>query len=303
MIPGWPFGPEEAARRQAGTLRPVGTQAQKPETAIDLGGGVKLELVLIPAGEFVMGDPAGWPDEAPQTRIRVDRPFWMGRFEITNDQFAIFDPMHDSGFISVFNKDQSNRGEIANRPRQPVIRISWQQAMEFCRWLSAKTGRKFTLPTEAQWEYACRAGAATPLSFGPTTADFGKFANLADERVNNLCRGNSPRWIPSIRNFNDGAIVTENVGKYQANAWGLFDMHGNVGEWTLSTYRPYPYNAADGRDAGGPDGRKVVRGGSFYDRPERARSAFRLSYPAWERVFNVGFRVVSEAEAGPLAMK
>jgi len=268
-----------------------------------LGGGVKLELVLIPAGEFVMGDPAGWADEAPQTRIRIDRPFWMGRFEITNDQFAIFDPTHDSGFISVFNKDQSNRGEIANRPRQPVIRISWQQAMEFCRWLSAKTGRKFILPTEAQWEYACRAGAATPLFFGPTSADFGRFANLADERVNNLCRGNSPRWIPSIRIFNDGAIVTENVGKYQANAWGLFDMHGNVGEWTLSTYRPYPYNAADGRDSGGPDGRKVVRGGSFYDRPERARSAFRLSYPPWERVFNVGFRVVSEAEAGPLAMK
>jgi formylglycine-generating enzyme required for sulfatase activity len=95
---------------------------------------------------------------------------------------------------------------------------------------------------------------------------------------------------------NDGATVTDNVGsRYQPNAWGLYDMHGNAAEWTLTTWRPYPY-AADGRDNGLAAGRKVVRGGSFYDRPDRARSSSRLSYPSWERVFNVGFRVVMTEE-------
>jgi len=105
-----------------------------------------------------------------------------------------------------------------------------------------------------------------------------------------------------MTNVNDGAIVTENVGKYLPNAWGLYDMHGNAAEWTLTAYAPYPY-AADGRDSGSSDGPKVVRGGSFYDRPLRARSAFRLSYPPWQRVFNVGFRIVCEAEINKVAAK
>jgi len=194
----------------------------------------------------------------------------------------------------VYNKDQSSRGEQANRPRQPVIRVSWQQAVAFCAWLSEKTGRRFTLPTEAQWEYACRAGTASPLYFGTCQTDFGKLANLADKRVNELTRS-SPKWIPYVESVNDGAVIMDNVGKYTPNPWGLHDMAGNVAEWTLTTYRPYPYNATDGRDSGSPDGRKVVRGGSFYDRPQRATSAFRLDYPSWRGAFNVGFRVICEA--------
>jgi hypothetical protein len=205
--------------------------------------------------------------------------------------FAAFDPSHDNGVISAFNKDQKTRGEIANRPRQPVIRVSWERAMAFCDWLSQKSGQRVSLPTEAQWEYACRAGTATPLHYGAANADFGRWANLADQQVVNLCRGDSPPWIPAVHAVNDGAVVTSEAERYQPNAWGLRDMHGNVSEWTLTTYRPYPY-MADGRDDGQSEGRKVVRGGSFYDRPERARSAFRLSYPPWQRVFNVGFRVV-----------
>ncbi|MCX5673969.1 MAG: SUMF1/EgtB/PvdO family nonheme iron enzyme [Planctomycetota bacterium] len=302
--PNWPLSAEEARNLQLGQVRQVSAppaQPAKPEFSVEVADGVKLDLVLIPAGEFIMGDARGQPDEQPQTRIRVDRPFWMGKVEVTNEQYAAFDPLHDSRYISVFNKDQSNPGEIANRPRQPVIRVSWQEAMGFCAWLSQKTGRKFALPTEAQWEYACRAGTATPLNFGACEADFGKSANLADERVNNLCRGNSPRWIPAVKAFNDGAIVTEQVGKYQPNAWGLCDMHGNVWEWTRTTYKPYPYDALDGRDAGTAEGDKVVRSGSFYDRPQRARSAFRLSYPWWQRVFNVGFRVMCQDEPRSLA--
>jgi len=142
------------------------------------------------------------------------------------------------------------------------------------------------------------------MAYGAVDADFGKFANLADERVTALCRGDSPKWIPSIKAVNDGAVVTENVGKYTPNAWGLYDMHGNVFEWTLTTYKPYPYDVADGRDSGDLEGRKVVRGGSFYDRPKRARSAFRLGYPVWQKVYSVGFRVVMEdGKSSQLAAK
>ena len=289
-VPGWPFDAAEARRRQQAACQELGVD--KPEAGIDLGGGVRLDLVLVPPGEFVLGDLAGWPDEWPATRVKIDRPFWMGKVEITNEQYAQFDPTYDSGYISWYNKDQNRRGEAANRQQQPVIRVSWQRALAFCEWLSAKSGLRFTLPTEAQWEFACRAGTATAMNYGPADADFGKLANLADSRLNTLARRDSPKWIPCAANVNDGAVVTDSVGKYAPNAWGLHDMHGNVAEWTLSTYKPYPYNPADGRDAPAPGGRKVVRGGSFYDRPKRARSAFRLDYPSWQRVFNVGFRVV-----------
>ena len=176
---------------------------------------------------------------------------------------------------------------------------------------------KFTLPTEAQWEYACRAGSQTPLSYGHVDADFSARANLADKGLS--VRPGPTGGLESNINahfgkgifesavyggnilcdvrFDDGAIATADVGSYQPNAWGLFDMHGNVCEWTRSTYRQYPYDPGDGRDRPDEPGRKVVRGGSWCDRPKRCRSAFRLSYPPWQRVYNVGFRVVCEIEA------
>lgn len=286
---GWPFDGSEARQRQTAA-------GFAPQLRVPISDNLTMELTLIPAGEFVMGRADGFADEQPQSIVRIDKPFYLGSFEVSNEEFGAFDPTHDSRVISVFNKDISSPGEIANRPRGAVIRVSWQEAMAFCQWLSAKTGRRFTLPNEAQWEYACRAGTDTAWSFGGDAAIFPKFANLADERLERLCRGDSPKWIPAITNLNDGSVVVDNVGRYQANAWGLKDMHGNVAEWTLSTCAPYPFRK-DGRDDGSSTGRKVVRGGSFYDRPHRATSSFRLSYPTWQRVFNVGFRVACEAEA------
>jgi len=259
---------------------------------------VKLDLVLIPAGEFLMGDTAGDPDEWPVTRVKTDKPFWMGKLEVTNAQFACFDPDHDSAYISEFNKDQSTRGQPVNRPHQPVLRVSWDQALAFARWLSEKTGERFTLPTEAQWEYACRAGSAMPMNYGALDADFSKLANLADAQVNNLCRKNSPRWIPCIATVTDGATVTDSPERWQPNAWGLHGMHGNVAEWTLSIYRPYPYKDDDGRNDLSAAGSRVVRGGSFYDRPALARSASRHAHPSWQHVFDVGFRVVAPLDGG-----
>jgi len=285
---GWPFDAEEARTRQIEAALP------EPMT-VKLAEGVTMDLALIPAGEFVMGEAKGLPDEYPPGRVKIDRPFYMGKLEVTNAQYALFDPAHDSAYISYTNKDQGNRGHAVNKPAQPVVRVSWRQAMAFCRWLSAKTGRAFTLPTEAQWEYACRAGTDTPLAYGGTDADFGKFANLADEALTRYARRDSPKWHPRDDRFNDGSLVTANVGRYAANAWGLRDMHGNAAEWTRSTYQPYPYGD-DGRDGPSAPGKRVVRGGSWYDRPKRARSAFRLSYEPWQVVYNVGFRVVCQVK-------
>ncbi|MHC4432582.1 MAG: formylglycine-generating enzyme family protein, partial [Planctomycetota bacterium] len=103
--------------------------------------------------------------------------------------------------------------------------------------------------------------------------------------------------VPRDTRFDDEELVATDVGSYLPNPWGLHDMHGNVWEWTRSAYRPYPYNSNDGRNDVTDAGHKVVRGGSWYDRPKRCRSAFRLSYPAWRKVYNVGFRIAIESDA------
>jgi formylglycine-generating enzyme required for sulfatase activity len=258
-------------------------------------------MVLIPAGEFIMGDANGYLDERPLARVRIPRAFYMARCEIPNTLYTLFDPTHDSGVASIFNKDHSHRGQPLNRERQPVCRISWQRASAFCYWLSQRTGRQFTLPTEAQWEWAARGGTATPLYYGTCDTDFSRLANLADLRVNDLCIGDSPKWIPAMITANDGAAVSTDVGHYTANPWGLFDMVGNVSEWTLSAYRTYPYNTDDGRDNPATPGRRVARGGSWFDRPIRARSAVRFGYEPWQVVHDVGFRVICDLDGKKVA--
>ncbi|MCX5685518.1 MAG: SUMF1/EgtB/PvdO family nonheme iron enzyme, partial [Planctomycetota bacterium] len=288
----FPLAADAAHLRQA---------AAGPATrTVDLGGGVTMELALIPAGRFVMGDAAGLPDEQPQAAVAVAEPFWMGRCEVTNEQFARFDASHDSRFEhrTSWQFSEEYLGWRLNRPRQPVVRISWDEATAFCRWLSEKSHVAITLPTEAQWEYAARAGTSTPLSYGGLDADFSPFANMADVSIRNLAyegwRPLSPDLVPRDARFDDHALVTADVGSYQPNPWGLFDMHGNAAEWTRTVYRPYPYNSGDGRNDPAADGPRVVRGGSWYDLPARCRSAFRLPYRPYEKVFNVGFRVIAE---------
>jgi formylglycine-generating enzyme required for sulfatase activity len=171
--------------------------------------------------------------------------------------------------------------------------------MAFCHWLSAKTGRPFTLPTEPQWEYACRAGTTTPLWYGTVDSDFSAVANVSDlshQTIDTFGDANRPEviapWRPAETRYDDHSRVAAPVGSYRLNPWGLADMHGNVAEWTRSEYRPYPYRE-DGRNAG-TGGQRVVRGGSWYDPPARCRSAFRQTYLADQPVYDVGFRVVCE---------
>ena len=288
---------------------PAGQQPVPPELArrtIDLGGGVKLELVRLPAGRFVMGDPAGEPDQQPPTPVAIEKPFWIWRFEVTNAEFARFDPAHDSHVEPMHGYQFGIHGYPANGPRQPVVRVSWQEAMAFCRWLGRKTGGKFDLPTEAQWEYACRAGTGTPFSYGTPATDFSRWANLGDLKLREFALDtfvqvrvlSNPNkyddWVPKDERFNDGGFVSVDVGSYRPNPWGLCDMHGNVWEWTRSAYRPYPYRDGDGRNDPAAEGLRVVRGGSWYDRPKRCTSSCRLAYRPYQGVFNVGFRVVME---------
>jgi formylglycine-generating enzyme required for sulfatase activity len=291
----WPFGSAEAKRRQAG--------AGSVRKVVDLGNNVELELVRVPAGRFIMGNASGNQDEQPPAVVEIDEPFWMSKFEVTNAIYAKFDPSHDSKYEHkgswMFN--EWDLGWDLNGPDQPVVRVSWKEAAAFCRWLSERIGQKVSLPTEAQWEWACRAGTDTLLHYGDLDADFSAYANMADYTMHELvydARNQfSPDLVPRDARFDDEELVATNVGSYLPNQWGLHDMHGNVWEWTRSTYQPYPYKANDGRNAAADAGRKVVRGGSWYDRPKRCRSAFRLSYPAWRRVYNVGFRTVIESVA------
>ena len=299
--PGWPFDAAEAGRRQ----RAAGAVTRR---SIDLGEGQKIDIVLIPAGEFLMGSSSAELDESPVGRVRLDRPVWISTCEITNRQYNRFDPGHDSRVESKNATQYGIQGYPANLPEQPVVRVSWHEAMAFCRWLSHQTGRPFSLPTEAQWEWACRAGSAKPLFFGDLDTDFSAFANVADAKLaefaSDVWDSSKPlkhatrydEWIPKDGRFNDGALLSIEPGQYRPNPWGLFDMHGNVAEWTRTTYQSYPYRPGDGREDLTSDGRKVVRGGSWRDRPRRSSSSFRQCYMPYQRVYNVGFRVVCEAE-------
>ncbi|MCP4639506.1 MAG: formylglycine-generating enzyme family protein, partial [bacterium] len=271
----------------------------------DLGNGVKMKVVSIPAGEFSMGSHDETPMEKPIARVKIDKGFMMGATEVTLKQYRRFDPKYLNGVYDMHYKDQVHRGYYMNHMALPVIRVPWAKAMEFCAWLSKKTGKKVTLPTEAQWEWACRAGTDTPLSYGDLDASFTGQANMADITVKLMAvSGVNPK---PMRNPNptvdfelkdprsdDNALFLSSAGTYAPNPWGLYDMHGNAAEWTRSDYKAYPYKADDGRNGGDKSVKKVVRGGSWKDRPHRCTSTYRLGFPTWQKVFHTGFRVIVE---------
>ncbi len=307
-IPGWPFGAAEAAEYHAAAAAMASDQ-RETSFSIDLGEGVQLDMTLIPGGRFVMGSNEGHPDERPTTAVAL-RPFWMGRVEVTNAQYKRFNPQHESRDESRHGYQFGRKGFSLDGPQQPVVRVSWEEALQFCAWLSERTGMRITLPSEAQWEWAARAGSDQDFFFGAVDSDFSRHANLADRKLQEFAQctarenyeraeviQNPNRYddrIPRCDRFDDGAMVSTDVGNYLPNAWGLHDMHGNVWEWTRSAYLPYPYREDDGRnDVGDLEAERVVRGGSWRDRPYRATASYRLPFNSDQRVFNVGFRVVA----------
>lgn len=282
---GWPFDGAEARRRQ---------QAQGHwEKTVDLGGSVTLRLVRIPAGEFVMGEAGGAADVLAPRREAIARDFWIGACEITNAQFKRLLPGHGSGYFMKRSLTQDGPGIDLNDPLQPAVRVSWEQAMEYCRKLSEQTGLRFTLPSEAEWEYACRAGTAGAMNYGEVDTDFSALANMADASFARIYAGSAGLVVlqeyPHVAGVDDLGLATMKVGSYRPNAWGLFDMHGNAAEWTRTSER-----LGESSDDANAAERRIVRGGSFHDLPKRCRSAWRVSYPAWMRVHDVGFRVVVE---------
>lgn len=250
-----------------------------------------------------MGDDRGNRDELPRTAVTIQQPFWIMTTETSNELYKQFNPQHSSRVIDQRHKDHTTPGYPADSPEQPVIRVSWQEANDFCKWLTVKLGKTCRLPTEAEWEWACRAGTDTHFWYGNKDTDFSPFANLADESTRFfVVSGVNPQpvkhqdwqaYLPRANGINDGQMYATKRSAYKANPWGLYDMHGGVSEWTQSDYKPYPY-ASDGRNSGDLSKEKVVRGGSWHERPKLARSGFRLMYPTWQKVHNVGFRVVIE---------
>ncbi|HEX5050626.1 MAG TPA: formylglycine-generating enzyme family protein [Planctomycetota bacterium] len=257
------------------------------------GGDVEFTMVPIAGGTFTMGSPASEPgrhdDEGPQVRVQLE-PFWMGRCEVT---WAEYDRWNFDT-----ERPQSKKPDGMARPTPPYMDMTFNMgrdgfpaicmshvaAQQYCKWLSQKTGRFHRLPTEAEWEYACRAGSTTAWSCGDDPAALTGFAWFLADSARELEPGAKP--VPAYHK----------VGEKQANAWGLCDMHGNVAEWVADHYVADAYAEAHGasprtapflpppRDARGRPIRfpHVARGGSWRDEAPALRSAARCSSePAW----------------------
>lgn len=295
-VKGWPFAPDRVKEMLADEKETV--------KVLEIAPGVQMTFVRIPAGEFVMGSYHGEPDTYPTTKVKIDKAFWMGELEVTNQQYNTIFPQHDSRYVDQQWKDHVVPGYPANKPEQPVIRVSYNDAMEYCKILSQKTGLNITLPTEAQWEWACRGGSDEDFWFGNLNADFGKKDNLADVATNKFAvSGVDPQpmspespwykyytFLPKAANVDDGSLVQVGGKKYEANPFGLYCMHGNVAEWTRSDYVPYPYKENPKKVSE----YKVVRGGSYIERPKYSTAYSRKGFYPYQCVFNVGFRVIIE---------
>ena len=240
----------------------------------NLGNGVSLEMVQIPGGTFTMGSPpeeaARDDDEGPQRQVRVPG-FFMGKYAVTQAQYQAIMGTNPANF----------KGE-----KRPVETVSWDEAVEFCEKLSQKTGKTYRLPSEAEWEYACRAGTTTPFYFGET---------ITTDLVN--YDGNFPYASAPKGEYRE---QTTNVGNFPPNSFGLYDMHGNIWEWCQDIYNSsYQGAPIDGTPwlNGSDNNTKLLRGGSWIDFAWDCRSAFRFRLARAYRFNYVGFRVVAVAVA------
>jgi formylglycine-generating enzyme required for sulfatase activity len=257
---------------------------------LELGEGVRLELVQIRAGSFTMGSgvapgPEWQVDERPEHKVTISRGYYLGKYHVTREQFAAF--VKATGYRTEAEKEGKAWGLQANgswaavaglawqnpgfpqTKDDPVTCVSWSDAKEFCDWATKRTGRPVRLPTEAEWEYACRAGTKTKWSWGD---DVGAAVEYA--------------WLDK----NSGRM-THPVGQKKPNPWGLGDMHGHVWEWCQDWGGPYA--ATDAVDPTGPvsGDRRILRGGDWYLDARYARSAFRNHAGPSFRDTHVGFRV------------
>ncbi|MBN2285883.1 MAG: formylglycine-generating enzyme family protein [Tissierellales bacterium] len=226
---------------------------------IDVGPTNQMEFVRIPNGEFLMGSPVDEEghktDEEPIRRIKITSPFFMGVYEVTEEQFKLV---------------TGEKPPIQRGAGKPAFGVTWDQANEFCNLLSKITGKPIRLPTEAEWEYACRAGSKTRYWFG----------NKREELLENDWCGKNSSDEPKT------------VGTKKANPWGLYDMHGNAVEWCLDWYAPYESDHLDNPYGPLTGEFRVARGGSFFRYPNDCRSATRSKFSPEYSGGTIGFRVV-----------
>jgi formylglycine-generating enzyme required for sulfatase activity len=247
-----------------------------------LAAGVTLTLMLIPAGEFMMGAPKDEPesgdDERPQHRVVVPQ-FLMGRYPVTQAQWRV---------VAGYKKSERDLDPNPSRfegDNHPVEKVSWEEAQEFCQRLSVHSGKDYRLPSEAQWEYACRAGTTTPFHFG----------EMLTPELANYQTASSYNGSPTTEYRGE----TTDVGSFPANEWGLHDMHGNVWEWCEDDWHGSYANKPEALKQAGntswtsaeTESRKVLRGGSWLYYPRYCRSADRFNGSRDFRSVNFGFRV------------
>jgi len=269
-----PKTPDKVANASASTQAEM-----KPYTEVIANTDTTFDMVPIPGGKFLMGSPANeanrQADEGPQHEITID-PFWMGKCEVTWNEYEIWMSKLDIRRRELAKTEPSSLDKVADavaRPTLPytdmtfgmgkdgfpAICMTQLAAKTYCKWLTAKTGRYYRLPTEAEWEYACRAGTTTTFSFGNDPAKLGDYA-----------------W-----NFDNSNEAYHKVGQKKPNPWGLYDMHGNVSEWVLDKYVPDFYQQFAGKATKDPlaigtsEYPRAVRGGSWDDDPQKLRSAAR----------------------------
>ncbi|MBD2362828.1 SUMF1/EgtB/PvdO family nonheme iron enzyme [Anabaena minutissima FACHB-250] len=241
----------------------------------NLANAVVLDMVAIPGGQFLMGSPEGetgrYDSESPQHQVNV-KSFFMGKFPVTQAQWQAV-----TGFAKV-NIDLNPKPSYFKGANRPVENVSWDDAVEFCARLSQKTGKIYCLPSEAEWEYACRAGTTTPYYFGETITK-------------------------DLANYDNSYQQTTDVGKFPANPFGLYDMHGNIWEWCLDdwhkNYEGAPIDGSPWFDGHNhlyqKQGRALLRGGSWIVIPGDCRSACRYDINRVNPYYNSGFRVVCAA--------
>ena len=258
---------EPVVRLSPATMLPTGQLPRQIE--LEMGGGVSMRLVLIPSGRFLMGSP---PNEAnrvkdeTQHEVIISKSFHMGVTEVTQEQYA-----------AVMGKNPSEFKGAKN----PVETVSWDDAVAFCGCLSERSGRKVRLPTEAEWEYACRAGTCTPFHTGQTLS-----RAMANYYIGCL--------FPSNRKGKSRPALLPG-GSFKSNSWGLCDMHGSVFEWCRDWYGDFPGGQA--RDPQGPDSgeSRMLRGGSWFSGPQVCRSACRSHGASDLRYYGIGFRCVQDS--------
>jgi formylglycine-generating enzyme len=276
------------------------------------GHRFEMEFARIPKGKFTMGSPKGEKyreDVEIEHEVEITRDYWLGKTEVTLGQFRVF--VADTGYQTEAEKGDGASGWDADKKKwlkdksrnwkslgfkqtdeHPVVCVSWNDAKAFCDWLAKKSGRATRLPTEAEWERACRGGTQTPFHFGSDEKDLPLYANLADEAFSKVTNRD-----PSIKG-DDGHAFTAPVRSFRPSAYGLYDMHGNACEWCADQYRPYKdivgNKDPESMKKDGEKANRVVRGGAWTDGPRYSRAAFRgriePSYCGDDFGFRVAFR-------------